>query len=590
MSLNRVSSLETFSFDGPNGENGTVTPEMVRSRRDSDASATLSMRGTRLSFNPLPDNWDPREHRQDAVQAVGAFEVPGWKRILQVIAAVISCFFAAGIVFGFAAIKPVLKDEGAYKSQCASDDPDTEETCVELKLNFMFTAAAVGSNVAALPIGAILDHYGPRACGLLGSVLLAMGAILMAYAIPSSHGMGHELPIDGLLLGYLCLALGGPFTYISAFQLSNAFPRNSGLVMALITGAFDASSAVFLIYRLIYQHTDGAFNLRQFFLAYLAVPAAMTVFQIILMPRQSYKTVTELVVEAHQEPEQQPVTFYEHMEQQEHRSADEYTSLLHGAGVESQDYAPGISADLDSIMGPGKVDAVTCDEVQRHDVSGVWGAMHQEPASRQIASPWFALMCLFTIVQMTRINYFVATINAQYESLLGSEELAARVNGYFDVALPLGGLVAVPFIGLLLDNSSTVGVLLSLVSIATIIGILGIIPNSLLAAYAGILLFVLYRPFYYTAVSDYSAKVFGFKTFGTVYGLIVCLAGVFNFSQSALDHMFHHTFGGDPVPVNVGLLAMGAVIGAALVGYVSRKANQIRAKAEQRRLASGRTQ
>lgn len=32
--------------------------------------------------------------------------------------AVIYCLFAAGIVFGYAAIKPVLIREGVYKDQC----------------------------------------------------------------------------------------------------------------------------------------------------------------------------------------------------------------------------------------------------------------------------------------------------------------------------------------------------------------------------------------------------------------------------------------------------------------------------------------
>jgi phosphatidylserine synthase len=80
---------------------------------------------------------------------------------------------------------------------------------------------------------------------------------------------------------------------------------------------------------------------------------------------------------------------------------------------------------------------------------------------------------------------------------------------------------------------------------------------------------VLYRPFYYTAVSDYSAKVFGFRTFGTVYGLIICLSGLLNLSQSGLDVLFHNTFNGDPVPVNLMLLFAGLLIGTILVIFVT---------------------
>src|SRR5689334_5571448 len=102
---------------------------------------------------------------------------------------------------------------------------------------------------------------------------------------------------------------------------------------------------------------------------------------------------------------------------------------------------------------------------------------------------------------MTRINYFVATIRAQYESLLGSHTAAVALNNFFDVALPLGGILSIPFIGLILDHTSTVTVLAVLVLCSTAIGVLGVIPRALWAGYANVVLFVVYRPFYYTAVS-----------------------------------------------------------------------------------------
>jgi hypothetical protein len=99
------------------------------------------------------------------------------------------------------------------------------------------------------------------------------------------------------------------------------------------------------------------------------------------------------------------------------------------------------------------------------------------------------------------------------------------------------------------------------------------------AAYANVCLFVLYRPFYYTAVSDYSAKVFGFRTFGTVYGAIICLSGLFNFSQSGLDFLFHETFHNNPTPVNIMLLSTGLALGIALVFYVGHKTREMRLNA-----------
>lgn len=76
-------------------------------------------------------------------------------------------------------------------------------------------------------------------------------------------------------------------------------------------------------------------------------------------------------------------------------------------------------------------------------------------------------------------------------------------------------------------------------------------------------------------VSDYSAKVFGFATFGKVYGLIICLAGLLNFSQSALDAATHKTFHNDPVPINVILLSLALLVGIALVAFVFKKSHKI---------------
>lgn len=178
---------------------------------------------------------------------------------------------------------------------------------------------------------------------------------------------------------------------------------------------------------------------------------------------------------------------------------------------------------------------------------------------------------------MTRINYIVSTIRPQYEALFHSPKRAVEINNFFDLALPLGGLVSIPFVGVFLDHFSTLAVLTALVTVATAIGVLGILPEAW-AAYTGVCLFVLYRPFYYTAVSDYSAKVFGFRTFGTVYGTIICLSGLFNFSQSGLDFLFHQTFRGDPVPVNVILMSMGLIVGIALVMYVGIKVRGLKRK------------
>ncbi|KAI4131942.1 MAG: hypothetical protein LQ347_002760 [Umbilicaria vellea] len=516
MSLHRVGSISSY--------------EQVR------GASPARSEHRKMSFNPV-GSWVPPAAQEEPV---GAFVVSKSKRI---------------------PLKPVLVKEGVYKDRCTVEELGRGEVACyeqELRLNIMFTVAAVATNVIALPVGTVLDRYGPRVSGVTGSMLLAIGALLFAFA---SH-----LPFDGYIPGYLFLALGGPFVFISSFQLSNTFPTHSGFILALLTGAFDSASALFLIFRLIYTASNGTFTTHKFFLIYLVVPVFILLAQLSVMPSRSYKTVGELVVEA-ENPSND-------VEPGDVDISD--TERLSRVREERRLRRESVVSEITTLLGKG-ADKQQKKEEKKKQQSGVWGALHGQSALQQIKTPWFWLITLFTVVQMTRINYFVATIRPQYEHLLSNYDLAEHVNHVFDVALPLGGVISIPFVGLILDHTSTPFVLGLLVAIATIVGVLGVLPY-LWAAYINIALFVVYRPLYYTAVSDYTAKVFGFHTFGKVYGLIICLAGMFNFSQSALDALTHKVCGGDPVPVNVILLSAAFVVGSVLVGFVGYQSRHMARK------------
>lgn len=199
--------------------------------------------------------------------------------------------------------------------------------------------------------------------------------------------------------------------------------------------------------------------------------------------------------------------------------------------------------------------------------SGVWGALHGKSAIDQMLSPWFVLITLLTVLQMLRMNFFIATIRSQYEYMLGSEAAAKRINDFFDVALPIGGVAATPLIGLMLDSISTANLLAILVAMTTAVGVLGSLPYTW-AGYANVVLFVILRPLYYSAMSDYAAKVFGFATFGRVYGTIICFSGLVNLLQPLMDAATHDLFNNNPIPINIILAGLGFIFGVVLVAFV----------------------
>lgn len=476
----------------------------------------------------------------------------------------LACWFASGIVFGFAALKPILIREGVYRDLCTQEELDEDvEVCYEqdLRLNFFFSLASTTANVSALVVGTMLDRYGPAVCYYIGSACLAAGSIIMSLAFQIDE-------FDGFTMGNFFLALGGTFVFLPSFQIANAFPKYGGSIVALVTGAFDASAAVFLFYRLAYEGSDGAFKPQTFFLVYLVVPVAIVIAQLTFLPSENYKTAPqlEMKIQRAEETNRDVHTSDEDLPDEEVWRRRKNRSVRRRKRLNK----------LDKLVGD-EISRKKQEEAHEHrlETSGVWGALHNKSAVQQMLTPWFILLTLLTVLQMVRMNYFIASIREQYAYMLNSPALAARVNDFFDWALPLGGVLSTPFLGVLLDNVSTPGVLLIIVLLATAIGVIGSI-GSLTAGYINVLLFVVMRPLYYSAMSDYATKVFGFATFGRVYGTIICISGVVNLSQTGIDALTKRTFSGNPVPVNAGLAGATFVVGTALVVFITVQVYRVR--------------
>ncbi|CAI4048715.1 Fmp42p SKDI_13G3510 [Saccharomyces kudriavzevii IFO 1802] len=488
----------------------------------------------------------------------------------QVACACIWCLFSAGIVFGFAALKPILISEGVYHELCVPEDGDGLLcTAQDLKLNFIFALSATVTNIMALPVGKILDVYGPRVCGIIGSGLLflACGNFISARHLSSIW--------DPYLVGYTLLAIAGPFVFISCFQLANSFPQRSGTILAMLTGSFDSSSALFLIYRLLYQNWYPNLHVSRFFTFYLFVPVFILICQFTIMPHSSYKTVNHIAKIAVEGLDENGRLIEGDTGSNIIPDEQERQSLI--AMEEEEEAMPNRSHRRKSVL-----ETYVEGKLQKKS-GGIFGVLHGKSASEQIRSPWFYLMLLFALVAMLRINYFIATIRTQEEYLLNDPKLALKLNSIFDTLLPLGGVVSIPFIGLLLDHTDTLTTLTVLFTTSIAIGIFGLIPNSFTLNLIGIALLVVYRPFYYTVVSDYSSKVFGFDTFGTVYGLLSCICGIFNMSQNLLDKWTHTTFNMNPFPINLMLVFFTVVFSLTITFYIR---SQISHKSRDGRLSS----
>jgi hypothetical protein len=243
-----------------------------------------------------------------------------------------------------------------------------------------------------------------------------------------------------------------------------------------------------------YFSSNRNFTPDRFFLYYLSIPILIFLSQITIMPSKPYDTVPQL---------QQKIEIAQDPALDIHSSDDDISSddEIYRVRRERSGRRKNRIRKLDHLLGSEDERRERADrEEDRLVKSVVWGALHGLPAHKQMLTPWFVLITLLTVLQMLRMNYFIATIRAQYEYMLGSEELAISINHFFDIALPLGGVGCTPVIGLFLDNLSVPVALSVIVSLSTAIGILNSLP-FLWAAYLTVILFVILRPLYYSAMS-----------------------------------------------------------------------------------------
>ncbi|KAI1427944.1 amino acid transporter [Xylaria sp. FL1777] len=523
-----------------------------------------------LSYNPLAAT-DALEFPEDIVEPlphIAAYKVSAARRLAQVVFGATMCCLASGIVFGFASLKPILIAEGVYSELCNGEpydeDPMALVPCPEqdMRLNLFFAAASVAANISALFAGYALDHYGRRTCYIIAGIIIAAGSVLLGYAFAIPE-------FDGYIFGNIMLAIGGTFLFVPSFRLANAFPKYSGLIVAIITGCFDASAAILLLYQLTWEATDGAFAPNQFFFAYTIVPVILIIGEFTLMPRDAYQTTPDL---EHKIEKANDATRDIHDSDQDVESPAE----LHRVRASRADRRLSKLGQIEDILGDAderEERAQKNEEIQL--ASGVWGVLHGLPAHRQMMTAWFVLILLLTVIQMLKMNNFISTIWSQYRYLLQSDEDADIITKFFDIALPLGGILTTPFIGLLLNNLSVTGTIGVLTGLIAVIGILNCLP-LLWAGYATVVFFVIFRPLYYSAMSDYATKVFGFATFGRLYGAITCISGFFTFSQYGLDALTHGPFNDDPTPINISLTVTGTAVGLFLTIFVAVKSKDYR--------------
>ncbi|XP_054636069.1 solute carrier family 43 member 3a [Dunckerocampus dactyliophorus] len=172
--------------------------------------------------------------------------------VMTLLSGLLECMFFAGIVFGFASLVFVLKEEG-YFSQLCSSSPGTNWTDIvqdcsgqDEKFALVFTIASFLNNFMVLFSGIVFDRFGTLVTRLLAINIYCIGTVLVAVS---------NAKLSVLLFPALsCIAVGGMLLMMTNLQVGNLFAAHRSTIITLYSGAFDSSAAVFLIIKVLHQH------------------------------------------------------------------------------------------------------------------------------------------------------------------------------------------------------------------------------------------------------------------------------------------------------------------------------------------------
>uniref|UniRef100_F6TVJ2 Solute carrier family 43 member 3 n=1 Tax=Ornithorhynchus anatinus TaxID=9258 RepID=F6TVJ2_ORNAN len=169
------------------------------------------------------------------------------QKVATLVTGLVECVGFAGVIFGWASLVFILKDNvriflpGSYN---ATTDPLSLDCAAQdEQFSLVFTIGSFMNNFMTFPTGYIFDHYGTTVARLVAISLYTGGTLLIAFSSAESAVL--------LFAALPLLSVGGVLFLITNMQVGNLFGKHRSTIITLYNGAFDSSSAVFLLVKLL---------------------------------------------------------------------------------------------------------------------------------------------------------------------------------------------------------------------------------------------------------------------------------------------------------------------------------------------------
>ncbi|XP_077464679.1 solute carrier family 43 member 3b [Stigmatopora argus] len=442
------------------------------------------------------------------------------RRGLTFVTGLLECLCFAGIVFGWASLVFILKNDGYFNYLCVNATSINGSQVLDCsgqdeQFSLVFTIASFMNNFITVASGFIFDHFGTTVARLLGIAFHTLGTLMVAF---SNSGLAV------LLFPALSfIAVGGIMLLLTNMQVGNLFGSHRSTVITLYNGAFDSSSALFLIIKLVYESGISLFACFLFLSACSVIHVLRTLF---LFPR----------------------TFIPYP------LPDGFTYGLScgksNAARESMTEDSQRKAEMEQIAKKAPV--------------------KPEKTLREcVLSRLFIWHVVWLSVIQLRHYLFIGTLNPTLVKLTdGEPSLVSRYINAFAFT-QLCGVLCAPWNGLIMDrnkrkarvegmseresdlNSSVLSLFLTSL-MALVFSICAATP-LLHLQYFTFIIQVLNRSFLYGGNAAFLSVAFPSCHFGKLYGLIMALSAIVSLLQYACFALVKSVLDGDPLYVNIGL-------------------------------------
>uniref|UniRef100_A0AAY3ZZ22 Uncharacterized protein n=1 Tax=Denticeps clupeoides TaxID=299321 RepID=A0AAY3ZZ22_9TELE len=497
------------------------------------------------------------------------------RRWWMAVTAIIENLLFSAVLLGWSSLLIMLKHEGFYSHLCEENETysanvtvlETKEwpSCVEQEeiLNLGFTIGSFIISAATLPLGILMDKYGPRPLRLMGSSCFALSCALIAVAAYDPAVLSVLIFIAVSFNGF-----GGICLTFTSLTLPNMFGHIRSTILALMIGSYASSAVTFPGVKLIH---DLGVSFKVIFWGWAGFACLVFVNCFVNWPLQSFPA-----------PEEMSYSLYK------------YIYLNYRGKV--------WDCATCCIIEPYFRFAILCYKSKMNSlVSG------SPSFGKSVCSPIFLWSLITMPITHLRLIFFMGAMNKMIEFLVTHEALALeaeeQVAFYSSIfgTMQLLCLVTSPLIGYVMDwkmkdcrnnkiqkltNSIRAFIFTNLLLIA--FGIISLIDNLPLQLLSFILHTVV-RGFIHSCCGGLYAAVYPSNHFGTLTGMQSMISAVFALLQQPLFMVMLGPLKGDPYWINMGLLLV-SVAGFLLPGYLLYHRKQlISLKNEREREATNQT-